>query len=431
MGLASRRRYRWTRGPGQRLLGRGVHRGRASSTPPRSTTSRRSSPPSARAARPGCATCWAPSRPTRTPSSGPGRRGPWSSTAARAPARRWSPCTARPTCSTPTRGWGTGAAACSSSARTRPTSPTSATCCPASARKACRRAPSATWCRRRRRRPEADPQVAALKADLRMVAAIEPAVRLYEEPPTEGIHVETPWGDVWISAAEWAEAFDSPDPGTPHNLARDDVWDEVLTILVDKAARRRRGPLPRRVRRVARPPRRAARHVRPGLAADRAHRPRRRPLGRAGLPAPLRSLARARRGPGPASRRPRGVDDADLPLLDAARLRLGDPEASRRRRRTQAAEARERARMGEVIDDLRTTARETGADELGDGWCRCSSTTTCRRRAGRRRGAPDDRRRPPDRAVRPRRRRRGAGAQRRRVADAAASLPLAQPHRRR
>ena len=58
---------------------------------------------------------------------------------------------------------------------------------------------------------------------------------------------------------------------------------------------------------------------------------------------------------------------ADLPLLDAARLRLGDPEASRRRRRTQAAEARERARMGEVIDDLRTTARETGADEFGDG----------------------------------------------------------------
>jgi len=58
---------------------------------------------------------------------------------------------------------------------------------------------------------------------------------------------------------------------------------------------------------------------------------------------------------------------ADLPLLDAARLRLGDPEASRRRHRTQEAEARERARMGEVIDDLRTTARESGADEYGDG----------------------------------------------------------------
>ena len=35
------------------------------------------------------------------------------------------------------------------------------------------------------------------------------------------------------------------------------------------------------------------------------------------------------------------------------------------------------------------------------------------------------------RAVRPRRRRRGAGAHRRRVADAAAALPVAEPHRRR
>ena len=40
--------------------------------------------------------------------------------------------------------------------------------------------------------------------------------------------------DVGITAAEWAVAFDSPDPGTPHNLARDDVWEEVLTILADK-----------------------------------------------------------------------------------------------------------------------------------------------------------------------------------------------------
>ncbi|HET6694434.1 MAG TPA: AAA family ATPase, partial [Pedococcus sp.] len=82
------------------------------------------------------------------------------------------------------------------------------------------------------RGPEGDAQVAALKADLRMVEAIEPAVALYEEPPTESYLVETAWGDVRVTASEWAEAFDSPDPGTPHNLARDDVWDEVLTILV-------------------------------------------------------------------------------------------------------------------------------------------------------------------------------------------------------
>ena len=66
------------------------------------------------------------------------------------------------------------------------------------------------------------------------MTAIEPAVRFYEEPPTEGMTVETHWADVWLSADDWAEAFEAPDPGTPHNEARDQVWEELLTILVDK-----------------------------------------------------------------------------------------------------------------------------------------------------------------------------------------------------
>ncbi len=81
---------------------------------------------------------------------------------------------------------------------------------------------------------ETDPEVARLKSCVDMVKAIEPAVRMYEEPPTEGIEVETPYGDIWLSTADWAEAFDSPDPGTPHNEARDQVWEELLTILLDK-----------------------------------------------------------------------------------------------------------------------------------------------------------------------------------------------------
>ena len=213
--------------------------------------------------------------------------------------------------------------------------------------------------------PEPDDRVAALKADVRMVAAIEPAVALYEEPPTESLLVETPWADVRLTPREWAEAFDSPDPGTPHNLARDDVWDELLAILVDKLdtdelsdddARRvldRHGALREAFDRAwpllehtdvvgdlwTVPA--YLRHCAPWLSPDE-----------------VRALRRSD---------PEAWTYADLPLLDAARLRLGDPEASRRRRRTAAAEARERARMGEVIDDLRTTARETGADELGDG----------------------------------------------------------------
>jgi hypothetical protein len=38
---------------------------------------------------------------------------------------------------------------------------------------------------------ETDPDVALLKACAEMVRAIEPAVRLYEEPPTDGMEVET------------------------------------------------------------------------------------------------------------------------------------------------------------------------------------------------------------------------------------------------
>ena len=66
---------------------------------------------------------------------------PLSSTAARARARPSSPCTAPPTSCTPIPASVTAGAACCSSARTSPTWPTSATCCPASARRACRPAP--------------------------------------------------------------------------------------------------------------------------------------------------------------------------------------------------------------------------------------------------------------------------------------------------
>ena len=53
--------------------------------------------------------------------------------------------------------------------------------------------------------------------------------------------VETPWADIWVSPADWADAFEAADPGTPHNEARDQVWEELLTILID--ALRGRGRL--------------------------------------------------------------------------------------------------------------------------------------------------------------------------------------------
>ena len=46
--------------------------------------------------------------------------------------------------------------------------------------------------------------------------------------------VTTHWSDIWLSADDWAEAFGAPDPGTPHNEARDQIWEELLAILTDK-----------------------------------------------------------------------------------------------------------------------------------------------------------------------------------------------------
>jgi len=65
---------------------------------------------------------------------------------------------------------------------------------------------------------ETDPGVALLKSSADLVTAIEPAVRLYEEPPTQDMLVETPWGDIWLGTDDWAEASGRQ---TPHNEARD------------------------------------------------------------------------------------------------------------------------------------------------------------------------------------------------------------------
>ncbi len=198
---------------------------------------------------------------------------------------------------------------------------------------------------------EADPEVARLKSSLEMVQAIEPAVQLYEEPPSEGIVVETHWSDVWLSADEWKEAFESPDPGTPHNEARDQVWEELLTILADKHDADD-DVSPEMIRRSL------VQNHDLVTAFNRAW-----PLIEATdlvgdlweVPAYLRMCAPWLE-PGQVRllqrRDARAWTVSDLPLLDVARQRLGDPEAARRKRRHQAAVAAERVGVDQVVDDL-------------------------------------------------------------------------------
>ena len=114
---------------------------------------------------------------------------------------------------------------------------------------------------------ETDPDVARLKSSADLVRAIEPAVRFYENPPAQGMTVETRWSDIWLSADDWAEAFEAPEPGTPHNEARDQIFAALVAILTDShdgdvpADQLRKSLLRSRELRTTR---------QPGVAADRS-----------------------------------------------------------------------------------------------------------------------------------------------------------------
>ena len=208
--------------------------------------------------------------------------------------------------------------------------------------------------------PETDPGVARLKSSADLVKAIDAAVRFYEKPPAKAMRVETHWSDIWLSTEDWAEAFDAPAPGTPHNEARYQIWEELLTILMEKHD----GDAP-------------ADLLRKSLIQNQELRTtfnRSWPLLEAtdvvadlwSVPAYLRLCAPWL---SPDEVRVLQREDAqawtvsDLPLLDAARHRLGDPEAALRQRQRNTAAAAEREQMANVIDNL----IEAGDDEYGGG----------------------------------------------------------------
>ena len=207
---------------------------------------------------------------------------------------------------------------------------------------------------------ETDRDVARLKSSADLVRAIEPAVGFYENPPANGMTVETHWSDIWLSADDWAEAFEAREPGTPHNEARDEIFDELVAILMDKHD----GNAPPEA-------------IRKSLSQNReliTALYRAWPLLEAAdivgdlwsVPAYLRMCA-----PGLTPdevkllQRPdaQAWTVSDLPLLDAARQRLGDAGAARRKHRRDAAVAAQREQMAQVVDNL----IEAADDEYGVG----------------------------------------------------------------
>ena len=192
--------------------------------------------------------------------------------------------------------------------------------------------------------------MAELKSSRELVRAVEAAVRYYERPPSTGMTVETPWADIHLSAAEWAEAFDAADAATPHNDARDQVWEALLDILIDQFDDEE-VPMNQLRRSLLQNEQLTSTFARAWPILD--------PVGILGdlwsVPAYLRlsapwlsedqvqSLQRSE---------VRAWTVSDLPFLDAARRRVGDAEAGRLRRRREAAIAADREQMARVIDDL-------------------------------------------------------------------------------
>lgn len=215
-------------------------------------------------------------------------------------------------------------------------------------------------------KPETDPEVARLKSSADMVKAVEKAVRFYEEPPTKGMTVSTDWADVWLSADDWAEAFDAAGHGTPHNEAREQIWEELVAILLDKLD----GDVPGELFE------RSLRHDEELVTTLHRAWPLIEATDLVGdlwsnsaylrLCAPwldrdeVRTLLR--------KEAPQAWTESDLPLLDAARQRLGDPEAALRKRRHASILAAQREQMTQVVDNLIDAASASGADgDDGEG----------------------------------------------------------------
>lgn len=197
---------------------------------------------------------------------------------------------------------------------------------------------------------EQDPRVAELKQGLDPGQVIEAAVAVLTRPPRHALRIETPWADLWISRDDWGELFAAADPASPLNEARDEVWEELLELLVDQvhgedvpeSSIRRwlrqddelTGTFVRAWPLLAPEAVVAALWASPTLLAQCAPDL---------APEELALLHRAEGAP---------WTDPDLPLLDAAHRRIGDPEVVREQHRRQGAAAAAQEQMSAVVEHL-------------------------------------------------------------------------------
>ena len=222
--------------------------------------------------------------------------------------------------------------------------------------------------------PESDGDVMRLKAAMDPVKLVDTAVAYHERPPTQGMDVETYWGDLWLDPADWAEAFAEAEPGTAHNDSRDMVWEKLVEILLDKQGDEDEDDDDQEIEEDDGESASRTLLRKALLQSDELRTAFSRAwplLDPAGVVGDLWSVPTYLKHSSPTLsdddvetlQRPdaRAWTVADLPVLDAARRRIGDPAAAQRKRQRDAAIAVEKARMSRVIDDL------LEADLDGDG----------------------------------------------------------------
>lgn len=192
---------------------------------------------------------------------------------------------------------------------------------------------------------EENPSSRELKASRALADAIETIVRHREQPPAIELAIQTDWAEVTVTPDDWADAFDAPAPGTPHNEAREQVWEELLDILSSRSEV---------------PADELADDDTLRSVFDRAW-PLLDPVGLVAAlysdPALLRSVGWDESSIRALQRADaRAWTEHDLPVLDAARHRIGDPLAQRRRvERARAAAAQDEVYQ-QTIDTLTEAA---------------------------------------------------------------------------
>ena len=197
--------------------------------------------------------------------------------------------------------------------------------------------------------PETDAATARLKETVDVARIVERAVRYHEVPPATPLLVETPWTEVVVAPDDWAEAFESADPSLAHNDARDEVWEALLEILVDRLTGVASESAVRRALRADETLTSAFARAWPvldaaGVVADLWSVPRYLALCAPWLTDDERRMLQRSD--------PRAWTVADLPFLDFARRRIGDPEAGRRRREREATLAAEQEEREKVMEHL-------------------------------------------------------------------------------